>query len=153
MRKVLTENSVTRHNWIAQRCSWSYTEKRRGRKETEVARRIKRATSLSLFTFMHWRRKWQPAPVFLPGESQVGTENQVTRLTAYSQQCIIDLTLYRRNCASFDPFVFYLLAENNALSKCVNCSTSLWQKYLVCSRQASWMTVTVQKFIKWCPAA
>ena len=29
-----------------------------------------RATSLSLFTFMHWRRKWQPTPVFLPRESQ-----------------------------------------------------------------------------------
>ena len=29
-----------------------------------------RATLLSLFTFMHWRRKWQPTPVFLPGESQ-----------------------------------------------------------------------------------
>ena len=28
------------------------------------------ATSLSLFTFMHWRRKGQPTPVFLPGESQ-----------------------------------------------------------------------------------
>ena len=28
------------------------------------------ASSLSLFTFMHWRRKWQPTPVFLPGESQ-----------------------------------------------------------------------------------
>ena len=28
------------------------------------------ATSLSLFTFMHWRRKWQPTPMFLPGESQ-----------------------------------------------------------------------------------
>ena len=28
------------------------------------------ATSLSLFTVMHWTRKWQPAPVFLPGESQ-----------------------------------------------------------------------------------
>ena len=27
------------------------------------------ATSLSLSTFMHWRRKWQPTPVFLPGES------------------------------------------------------------------------------------
>ena len=27
-------------------------------------------TSLSLFTFMHWGRKWQPTPVFLPGESQ-----------------------------------------------------------------------------------
>ena len=28
------------------------------------------ATSLSLFTFLHWRRKWQSTPVFLPGESQ-----------------------------------------------------------------------------------
>ena len=27
-------------------------------------------TLLSLFTFMHWRRKWQPTPVFLSGESQ-----------------------------------------------------------------------------------
>ena len=24
------------------------------------------------FTFLHWRRKWQPTPVFLPGESQGG---------------------------------------------------------------------------------
>ena len=23
------------------------------------------------FTLMHWRRKWRPTPVFLPGESQV----------------------------------------------------------------------------------
>ena len=29
-----------------------------------------RVTSLSLFTFMHWRGKWQPTPVFLPGEFQ-----------------------------------------------------------------------------------
>ena len=28
------------------------------------------ATSLSLFTFMYWRRKWQATPVFLPGEFQ-----------------------------------------------------------------------------------
>ena len=27
-------------------------------------------TSLSLFTFLHWRGKWQPTPVILPGESQ-----------------------------------------------------------------------------------
>ena len=46
-------------------------------------------TSLSLFTFMHWRRKWQPTPVFLPGESQgwVGchlwgrTESDMTEAT------------------------------------------------------------------------
>ena len=32
----------------------------------------KSRTRLSYFplTFMHWRRKWQPTPVFLPGESQ-----------------------------------------------------------------------------------
>ena len=37
------------------------------------------ATSLSLFTFMHWRRKWQPTPVFLPGESQ-GWESLVAAI-------------------------------------------------------------------------
>ena len=30
----------------------------------------KSRTGLSNFTFMYWRRKWQPTPVFLPGESQ-----------------------------------------------------------------------------------
>ena len=34
------------------------------------------AASLSLFNFMHWKRKWQATPVFLPGESQ-GRESQV----------------------------------------------------------------------------
>ena len=55
------------------------------------------ATSLSLFTFMHWRRKWQPTPVFSPGESQglgslVGcclwgrTELDTTEATQQQQQ-------------------------------------------------------------------
>ena len=55
------------------------------------------ATSLSLFTFMHWRRKWQPTPMFLPGESQgqeslVGwclwghTESDTTEVTKQQQQ-------------------------------------------------------------------
>ena len=55
------------------------------------------ATSLSLFTFLHWRRKWQPTPVFLPGESQgqrspVGcrlwgrTESDTTEVTWQQQQ-------------------------------------------------------------------
>ena len=54
------------------------------------------ATSLSLFTFMYWRRKWQPTPVFLPGESQgrgslVGyclwgrTESDTTEVTQQQQ--------------------------------------------------------------------
>ena len=43
-----------------------------GRLQSMGSRRVGQnwATSLSLFTFMHWRRKWQPTPVFLPGESQ-----------------------------------------------------------------------------------
>jgi len=55
------------------------------------------ATSLSLLTFMHWRRKWQPTPVFLPGESHgrrslVGcrlwgrTESDTTEVTQQQQQ-------------------------------------------------------------------
>ena len=43
-----------------------------GRLQSTGSLRIRHdwATSLSLFTFMHRRRKWQPTPVFLPGESQ-----------------------------------------------------------------------------------
>jgi len=54
-------------------------------------------TSLSLFTFMHWRKKWQPTPVFLPGESQGQgslvacglwghTESDMTEVTQQQQQ-------------------------------------------------------------------
>ena len=43
-----------------------------GRLQSMVSLRVgyNWTSSLSLFTFMHWRRKWQPTPVFLPGESQ-----------------------------------------------------------------------------------
>ena len=61
------------------------------------------ATSLSLFTFMHWRRKWQPTPVFLPEESQgrgslVGchlwncTESDTTEAT--QQQQLVNIYAY-----------------------------------------------------------
>ena len=52
-------------------------------------------TSLSLFTLMHWRRKWQPTPVFLPGEPQgrgawwaavYGVAQSRTRLKSQQQQ-------------------------------------------------------------------
>ena len=54
-------------------------------------------TRLSDFTFTHWRRKWQPTLVFLPGESQgrgslVGchlwgrTESDTTEATQQRQQ-------------------------------------------------------------------
>ena len=42
-----------------------------GRLQSMGSRRVRHiwATSLSLFTIMHWRRNWQPTTVFLPGES------------------------------------------------------------------------------------
>ena len=41
-----------------------------GRLQSVGSQRVGRdwTTSLSLFTSMHWRRKWQPTPVFLPGK-------------------------------------------------------------------------------------
>ena len=58
------------------------------------------ATSLSLFTFSDWRRKWQPTPAFLPGKSQgrgslVGchlwgrTESYTTETAWQQQQAVI----------------------------------------------------------------
>ena len=55
-------------------------------------------TSLSLFPFMHWRRKWQPTPVLLPEESQgwgawwavvYGVIQSQTRLKRLSSSSII----------------------------------------------------------------
>ena len=38
---------------------------------TGVAKSRTRLSNFTLlFTFMHWRRRWQPTPVFLPAESQ-----------------------------------------------------------------------------------
>ena len=47
-----------------------WTEKP-GRLQSMGSQRVRHdwVTSLSLFTFMHWRRKWQPTLVLLPGES------------------------------------------------------------------------------------
>ena len=94
------------------------------------------ATSLSLFTFMHWRRKWQPTPVFLPGESQgqgslVGcrlwgrTESNTTEATSQQQQQLSHGSGQRQNV-----YLLYLypLLGNNAfhifLWKIVDYSTS-----------------------------
>ena len=50
------------------------------------------ATSLSLFTFMHWRRKWQPTPVFLPGESQGQRSLVGCHLWGYTESDMTEVT-------------------------------------------------------------
>ena len=77
-----------------------------GRLQSMGSRRVGHdwATSLSLFTFMYWKRKWQPTSVFLPGESQgrgslvaavYGVTQSRTRLKWFSNNnwvsdCFID---------------------------------------------------------------
>ena len=65
MEKAMAPHSST----LAWKIPWMEEP---GRLQSMGSLRVGRdwATSLSLFTFMHWRRKWQPTPVFLPGESQ-----------------------------------------------------------------------------------
>ena len=44
------------------------------------------------FTFLHWRRKWRPTPVFLPGESQ-GRESLVgCRLWGHTELDMTEVT-------------------------------------------------------------
>ena len=66
----LVEKAMAPHSsTLAWKIPWTEEP---GRLQSMGSRRVGHdwATSLSLFTFLHWRRKWQPTPVFLPGESQ-----------------------------------------------------------------------------------
>ena len=129
-----------------------------GRLQSMGSRRVglDRATSLSLFPFMHWRRKWQPTPVFLPGESQrrgslVGcrlwgcTESDTTEATQQQQQqqgeqnkeinifclALSDMhvhihTSHIRNCVSLSVILYPFIF----LSK-YHCETTLWYNFHV----------------------
>ena len=69
--------------------------------------------------FVHWRRKWQPIPVFLPGESQgrqrslVGcrlwghTELDTTKATQQQQQQLFVRVSFSR-IISFIPYLLFL---------------------------------------------
>ena len=66
----ITEKAMAPHSsTLAWKIPWMEEP---GRLQSMALIRIRHdwAASLSLFTFMHWRRKWQSTPVFLPGESQ-----------------------------------------------------------------------------------
>ena len=90
--KYPSEKAMTPHSsTLAWKIPWTEEP---GRLQSMGSRRVGHgwATSLSFFTFVHWRRKWQPTPVFLPGESQgwgslvgcrlwVHTESDTTEVT------------------------------------------------------------------------
>ena len=72
--------------------------------------------SLSSFTFMHWRRKWQPTPGFLPGESQgrgdpgglpsMGSQSR-TRLKWLSLACLSGKGV-RQGCILSPAYLTYM---------------------------------------------
>ena len=70
LEKTLSEKAMAPHpSTIAWKIPWTEEP---GGLQSMGSRRVRHdwATSLSLFTLMLWRRKWQPTPVFLPGEPQ-----------------------------------------------------------------------------------
>jgi len=70
MERIATEKAMAPHSSTL---AWKISRMEEpGRLQSMGLQRVRYdwVTSLSLFTFMHWRRKWQPTPVFLPGESQ-----------------------------------------------------------------------------------
>ena len=90
------------------------------------------ATSLSLFTLMHWRRKWQPTPVFLPGESQgqwslLGcclwghTESDMTEATQQQQYIYIIMC---------KPVNFSNYNSKNSLATIINRKHKMWCIYI-----------------------
>ena len=65
--KFLEKAMATHSSTLAWKIPWTEEP---GRLQSMGSLRVRHdwASSLSLFTFVHWRRKWQPTSVFLPGE-------------------------------------------------------------------------------------
>ena len=147
MEKAMAPHSST----LAWKIPWAEEP---GRLQSMASLRVGHdwATSLSLFTFMHWRRKWQPTPVFMPGESQgrslVGcwlwvaqNRTQLKRLSSSSSsnailhihpssspirltQWVPARTLLYTPDHSFFFFFCWSIVD---LQRCVNfCSTTKW---------------------------
>ena len=83
-----------------------------GVSESDMTKRL----HFALFTFMHCRRKWQPTPVFLPGESQgrrslVGcrlwghTESDTTEATQQQQRQLQYSTVYTTSSLPLPPLM------------------------------------------------
>ena len=95
-------------------------------------------TSLSFSTFMHWRRKWQPTPVFLPGESQgragaswaavstgvAQSRTRLKRLSSSSSISVLELGLWLPSEPEFSHCSCYCLVTKSCLTHCnpLDCS-------------------------------
>ena len=67
--------------------------------------------SLSLFTFMHWRRKWQPTPVFFPGESQGWGSLVGCRLWGHTESDMTEVTLHGPNIPGSSAILLFIASD------------------------------------------
>ena len=106
---------ATHSNTLAWKIPWIEEP---GRLQSMGSRRVGHywATSLSLFTFMHWWRKWQPTPVFLPGESQGRGSLVGCRLWGHTESDTTEAIYYHHQQQQFTIWCFYHLAFAHALS-------------------------------------
>ena len=98
------------------------------------------ATSLSLFTFLHWRRKWQPTLVFLPGESQGRgslwgrTESDTTEVTAanLAKESLIQSFYLHPNWGGWLPLYLRILFSDFKLFNFWLLTQLIWEEmYLI----------------------
>ena len=105
-------------------------------------------TSLSLFTFMHWRRKWQPTPVFLPGESQGRGSLMGCRLRGHTESDTTEVTVVvvvssvallrdsqpeaRSSSRLHDPLQTVALSIKSLPQQALPCTSQMWLSYPPC---------------------
>jgi len=120
--KISPKSSFSHSNTLAWRIPWTQEP---GGLQSMGSLRVGHdwVTSLSLFTFMHWRRKWQPTPVFLPGESQgwrslVGchlwgrTESDTTEATQQQQHQDVFHSKLQKAWINVAQNTYYLLQKS-----------------------------------------
>ena len=99
---VSKEKAIALHSsTLAWKIPWTEEP---GRLQSMGSRRVGHnwVTSISLFTYMHWRREWQPIPVFLPGAwwaAVYGVAQSLTRLKWFSSSSSSSVPKARGNLA------------------------------------------------------
>ena len=110
------------------------------------------ATSLSLFTFMHWRMKWQPTPVFFPGESQGRGSLVGCRLRGRTESDTTEVTLilkiFERQGTIFCSLFLYF-AYLNFIYLSPSSEETITQPFLGCYCCYSYYYYGADPWIKW----
>ena len=101
------------------------------------------ATSLSLSTFLHWRRKWQPTPVFLPGESQGPGSLVGCRLWGRTELNTTDVTWQQQQSKWMPILVWKWASTENTVIGTANKIALNFYKRIKCQVFIREMNVTV----------